>query len=243
MAHADWIIDLGPGAGHDGGRIVFEGTPSDLIAGRSTLTGQHLADYVVVTRPLVVAVVRAEVAFAAAEVVFPFVEVAFAVVVGAAPSGSRGGPRGQWPGGEEGGAGGWCRRAASRRRAGGRAPPIPPQGVPTRRPSPAPGTLVAMVQPEFGPGLPARRTLLGVAVVALAGMVLLAADPGGRFGRIDGASAGGSWPGVPGDGPALPGGTDLGEGGTSCRRRGPRPVPGLAPAAGPGWACGFVERT
>ncbi|GAA0576592.1 excinuclease ABC subunit UvrA [Paractinoplanes ferrugineus] len=46
MAHADWIIDLGPGAGHDGGRIVFEGTPRDLIADRSTLTGQHLADYV-----------------------------------------------------------------------------------------------------------------------------------------------------------------------------------------------------
>ena len=46
MAHADWIIDLGPGAGHDGGRIVFEGTPADLVASRSTLTGQHLADYV-----------------------------------------------------------------------------------------------------------------------------------------------------------------------------------------------------
>ena len=46
MAHADWIIDLGPGAGHDGGRIVFEGTPSDLVAERSTLTGQHLAEYV-----------------------------------------------------------------------------------------------------------------------------------------------------------------------------------------------------
>jgi excinuclease UvrABC ATPase subunit len=46
MAHADWIIDLGPGAGHDGGRIVFEGTPADLLAVRSTLTGQHLADYV-----------------------------------------------------------------------------------------------------------------------------------------------------------------------------------------------------
>jgi len=46
MAHADWIIDLGPGAGHDGGRIVFEGTPRDLVADRSTLTGQHLADYV-----------------------------------------------------------------------------------------------------------------------------------------------------------------------------------------------------
>ena len=46
MAHADWIIDLGPGAGHDGGRIVFEGTPADLIADRSTLTGKHLAAYV-----------------------------------------------------------------------------------------------------------------------------------------------------------------------------------------------------
>ena len=46
MAHADWIIDLGPGAGHDGGRIVFEGTPTDLVAARSTLTGQHLAAYV-----------------------------------------------------------------------------------------------------------------------------------------------------------------------------------------------------
>ncbi|MFI2190004.1 ATP-binding cassette domain-containing protein [Streptomyces sioyaensis] len=46
MAHADWIIDLGPGAGHDGGRIVFEGTPADLVAARSTLTGEHLAAYV-----------------------------------------------------------------------------------------------------------------------------------------------------------------------------------------------------
>ncbi|WP_309081167.1 excinuclease ABC subunit UvrA [Zhihengliuella sp.] len=46
MAHADWIIDLGPGAGHDGGRIVFEGTPADLVADESTLTGQHLAEYV-----------------------------------------------------------------------------------------------------------------------------------------------------------------------------------------------------
>lgn len=46
MAHADWIIDLGPGAGHDGGRIVFEGTPAQLVADRSTLTGQHLAEYV-----------------------------------------------------------------------------------------------------------------------------------------------------------------------------------------------------
>ena len=46
MAHADWIIDLGPGAGHDGGRIVFEGSPADLVAARSTLTGEHLAAYV-----------------------------------------------------------------------------------------------------------------------------------------------------------------------------------------------------
>ncbi len=46
MAHADWIIDLGPGAGHDGGRVVFQGTPADLVAARSTLTGEHLADYV-----------------------------------------------------------------------------------------------------------------------------------------------------------------------------------------------------
>ncbi|GAA4678922.1 excinuclease ABC subunit UvrA [Pseudonocardia yuanmonensis] len=46
MAHADWIIDLGPGAGHDGGRVVFEGTPADLVASRSTLTGEHLAAYV-----------------------------------------------------------------------------------------------------------------------------------------------------------------------------------------------------
>jgi len=46
MAHADWIIDLGPGAGHDGGRIVFAGRPADLVAARSTLTGEHLAAYV-----------------------------------------------------------------------------------------------------------------------------------------------------------------------------------------------------
>jgi excinuclease UvrABC ATPase subunit len=46
MAHADWVIDLGPGAGHDGGRIVFEGTPADLVAARSTLTGEHLAEFV-----------------------------------------------------------------------------------------------------------------------------------------------------------------------------------------------------
>ncbi|MGW1681734.1 ATP-binding cassette domain-containing protein [Saccharopolyspora sp. NPDC002376] len=45
MAHADWIIDLGPGAGHDGGRVVFEGTPADLVKDRSTLTGEHLAEY------------------------------------------------------------------------------------------------------------------------------------------------------------------------------------------------------
>jgi excinuclease UvrABC ATPase subunit len=46
MAHADWIIDLGPGAGHDGGRVVFEGTPADLVKKRATLTGQHLAEFV-----------------------------------------------------------------------------------------------------------------------------------------------------------------------------------------------------
>ena len=46
MAHADCIIDLGPGAGHDGGRIVFAGLPADLVAARSTLTGQHLGEYV-----------------------------------------------------------------------------------------------------------------------------------------------------------------------------------------------------
>ncbi len=46
MAHADWIIDIGPGAGHDGGKIVFEGTPADLVAAKSTLTGEHLAAYV-----------------------------------------------------------------------------------------------------------------------------------------------------------------------------------------------------
>jgi excinuclease UvrABC ATPase subunit len=46
MARADWIVDLGPGAGHDGGRVVFEGTPADLVAKRSTLTGKHLAAYV-----------------------------------------------------------------------------------------------------------------------------------------------------------------------------------------------------
>ncbi|MCW2762284.1 MAG: uvrA1, partial [Marmoricola sp.] len=46
MAHADWIIDLGPGAGHDGGRIVFEGTPADLVSNGSTLTGKHLSEYV-----------------------------------------------------------------------------------------------------------------------------------------------------------------------------------------------------
>ena len=46
MAHADWIIDIGPGAGHDGGRVVFAGLPADLVADASTLTGQHLAGYV-----------------------------------------------------------------------------------------------------------------------------------------------------------------------------------------------------
>jgi excinuclease UvrABC ATPase subunit len=46
MAHADWLIDLGPGAGHDGGRIVFEGTPAELVAKQSTITGEHLAEYV-----------------------------------------------------------------------------------------------------------------------------------------------------------------------------------------------------
>jgi excinuclease UvrABC ATPase subunit len=45
MAHADWLIDLGPGAGHEGGRVIFEGTPADLVAARSTLTGEHLAAY------------------------------------------------------------------------------------------------------------------------------------------------------------------------------------------------------
>jgi excinuclease UvrABC ATPase subunit len=46
MAHADWIIDLGPGAGHDGGQVVYEGTPADLVAQQATLTGKHLAAYV-----------------------------------------------------------------------------------------------------------------------------------------------------------------------------------------------------
>jgi excinuclease UvrABC ATPase subunit len=46
MAHADWIIDLGPGAGHDGGQVVFEGTPAELVGKKSTLTGEHLAAYV-----------------------------------------------------------------------------------------------------------------------------------------------------------------------------------------------------
>ncbi len=51
MAHADWIIDLGPGAGHDGGTIVFEGTPADLVgAKKKTLTGEHLAQYVGASR-------------------------------------------------------------------------------------------------------------------------------------------------------------------------------------------------
>ncbi len=52
MAHADWIIDLGPGAGHDGGRVVFEGTPAALVAARSTLTGEHLAAYVGAGEPV-----------------------------------------------------------------------------------------------------------------------------------------------------------------------------------------------
>jgi excinuclease UvrABC ATPase subunit len=47
MAHADWIIDLGPGAGHDGGRVVFEGTPGELVKSKKTLTGEHLAGFVV----------------------------------------------------------------------------------------------------------------------------------------------------------------------------------------------------
>ncbi|MCT7657609.1 excinuclease ABC subunit UvrA [Mycobacterium deserti] len=51
MAHADWIIDLGPGAGHDGGRVVFEGTPADLVADATTLTGEHLAAYTGSSRP------------------------------------------------------------------------------------------------------------------------------------------------------------------------------------------------
>ena len=46
MAHADWIIDLGPGAGHDGGRVVFEGTPADLVKAKSTVTGEHLTEFV-----------------------------------------------------------------------------------------------------------------------------------------------------------------------------------------------------
>ena len=46
MAHADWILDLGPGAGHDGGTLVFEGTPAQLVEEATTLTGQHLAAYV-----------------------------------------------------------------------------------------------------------------------------------------------------------------------------------------------------
>ena len=61
MAHADWIIDLGPGAGHDGGRIVFEGTPADLVAARSTLTGEHLAaSFVQVARSASLGSVRHE---------------------------------------------------------------------------------------------------------------------------------------------------------------------------------------
>lgn len=46
MALVDWIIDLEPGAGHDGGRVVFQGTPAELVAARSTLTGEHLAAFV-----------------------------------------------------------------------------------------------------------------------------------------------------------------------------------------------------
>lgn len=46
MAHADWIIDIGPGAGHDGGTIVFEGPPAALVKKKATLTGQHLAAFV-----------------------------------------------------------------------------------------------------------------------------------------------------------------------------------------------------
>lgn len=46
MAHADWIIDMGPGAGRDGGRVIFEGTPAQLVADRSTRTGEYLARYV-----------------------------------------------------------------------------------------------------------------------------------------------------------------------------------------------------
>ena len=53
MAHADWIIDLGPGAGRDGGRVVFEGLPADLVAARRTLTGEHLAKYVGAAPPTV----------------------------------------------------------------------------------------------------------------------------------------------------------------------------------------------
>ena len=52
MAHADWIIDLGPGAGHDGSRVVFEGTPADLVADGSTLTGQHLGSWVGASEPV-----------------------------------------------------------------------------------------------------------------------------------------------------------------------------------------------
>jgi excinuclease UvrABC ATPase subunit len=48
MAHADWIIDMGPGAGHDGGEVVFEGSPSDLVADATTLTGRHLREYLAV---------------------------------------------------------------------------------------------------------------------------------------------------------------------------------------------------
>ncbi|MBA8889801.1 excinuclease UvrABC ATPase subunit [Dokdonella fugitiva] len=60
MAHADWIIDLGPGAGHDGGRVVFEGTPAQLVAARSTVTGEHLAGYVGAGKATPVAQARRE---------------------------------------------------------------------------------------------------------------------------------------------------------------------------------------
>lgn len=51
MAHADWLIDLGPGAGHDGGQIVFEGTPADLVESSASLTAEHLRQYVGATAP------------------------------------------------------------------------------------------------------------------------------------------------------------------------------------------------
>lgn len=51
MAHADWIVDLGPGAGHDGGQVVFTGTPAELVADSDTLTARHLREYVGRARP------------------------------------------------------------------------------------------------------------------------------------------------------------------------------------------------